>query len=123
MKTWIELEAMKFYAYHGVFEQERQVGNHFVVSLRVCVDIARSLQSDELDDTISYADLYALVEAEMRQPSRLLEHVAGRIQRRLFAYSERIQSICLRVMKLNPPFSGDVHSASVVLELDRSEAF
>lgn len=123
MKTWIELDAMKFYAHHGVFEQERQVGNHFVVSLRVCVDIARSLQTDQLGDTISYADLYTLVEKEMRQPSQLLEHVAGRIQHRLFAYSELIQSIYLRVTKLNPPFSGDVHSASIVLELDRNEGF
>ena len=36
MITQIELEEMRFYAYHGVSPQERKVGNHFVVTLRPC---------------------------------------------------------------------------------------
>lgn len=118
-KTWIELEAMNFYAYHGVLEQERKVGNHFIVSLSVEVSIDRSLETDDLSDTISYADLYALVNEEMSIPSKLLEHVVGRIQRRLMAYSERILSLRLRLTKLNPPFPGDVRSASVVIKSSR----
>lgn len=110
---------MNFYAYHGVLEQERKVGNHFIVSLSVEVSIDRSLETDDLSDTISYADLYALVNEEMSIPSKLLEHVVGRIHRRLMAYSERILSLRLRLTKLNPPFPGDVRSASVVIESSR----
>ena len=33
-KIIIELENMKFYAYHGHYEVEQKVGNHFLVSLQ-----------------------------------------------------------------------------------------
>lgn len=118
-KMWIELEDMKFYAFHGVFEQERRVGNHFVVSLRVQVASLDSLQEDCLSKTINYAELYALVKDEMSRPANLLEYVAGRICRRVFDFSEQIGSLEVRVAKLNPPFPGDVRQSSVYLQADR----
>ena len=35
METFIELKEMKFYAYHGVSQQEKDVGNYFTVDLRI----------------------------------------------------------------------------------------
>ena len=83
MKTSIELNEMRFFAYHGVGSQERRVGNDYVVSLRVDCPIEGAMESDALEDTLDYAALYALVAAEMATPSLLLEHVAGRICRAL----------------------------------------
>lgn len=74
---------MRFYAYHGVLPQEQAVGNWFVVDLALKVDVTPATRSDQLSDTLNYAEIYALVEKEMRQPSALLEHAAGRIIRRL----------------------------------------
>lgn len=118
-KMWIELEDMKFYAFHGVFDQERKVGNNFVVSLRVQVNYLQSLEEDCLSQTINYAELYDLVKEEMSQPANLLEYVAGRICKRVFEFSERIASLEVKVAKLNPPFSGDVRQCSVFLRADR----
>ena len=81
----ITLHEMRFYAYHGVFPQEQRVGNQFVVELTFWADVAGSVRSDELEETISYADVYEVVKAEMDIPSRILEHVVGRISERLFA--------------------------------------
>lgn len=113
----IELNQMPFYAYHGVLEQERCVGNHFCVSINAEVDAMRSTYTDALEDTISYADLYASVQDEMSQPSQLLEHVAGRIARRLFADFPRITRLRIQLTKHNPPILGEVPSASVILEV------
>ena len=41
-------------------------------------------QTDDVADTVNYADVYEAVKAEMAIPSRLLEHVCGRIMDRLF---------------------------------------
>ena len=79
MTTKIELKAMRFYAYHGVAEQERQVGNTFLVDLTLTAPLQRAVESDNLEDTINYAEVYETVREEMRIPSRVLEHVAGRI--------------------------------------------
>ena len=116
----ITLHEMRFYAYHGVFAQEQRVGNHFIVELTFWADIAESLHRDELEETISYADVYEVIKAEMAIPSRLLEHVVGRISERLFATFPRMQRIALTLSKCNPPFPGEVHSAAVTLEACRS---
>ena len=116
----ITLHEMRFYAYHGVFAQEQRVGNHFIVELSFWADIAESLHRDELEETISYADVYAVIKAEMAIPSRLLEHVVGRISERLFATFPRMQRIALTLSKCNPPFPGEVYSAAVTLEACRS---
>ena len=106
---------MKFYAYHGVLEQERRVGNTFVVDLTLTAPLGKAVQSDQLEDTINYAEVYELTKQEMNIPSQLLEHVAGRICRALRHHFPQIEQIEIRVSKLNPPFGGDVHSASVLL--------
>ncbi len=116
----ITLHEMRFYAYHGVFAQEQRVGNHFIVELSFWADIAESLHRDELEETISYADVYEVIKAEMAIPSRLLEHVVGRISERLFATFPRMQRIALTLSKCNPPFPGEVQSAAVTLEASRS---
>ena len=115
MTTKITLQAMKFYAYHGVLEQERRVGNTFVVDLTLMAPLEKAVQSDKLEDTINYAEVYELTKQEMNIPSQLLEHVAGRICRALRHHFPQIEQIEIRVSKLNPPFGGDVHSASVLL--------
>ena len=115
MTTKITLQAMKFYAYHGVLEQERRVGNTFVVDLTLTAPLEKAVQSDQLEDTINYAEVYELTKQEMNIPSQLLEHVAGRICRSLRHHFPQIEQIEIRVSKLNPPFGGDVHSASVLL--------
>lgn len=110
---------MRFYAYHGVLEQETKVGNQFVVSLRLEVETLESLHSDALEDTINYAQVYAIVEEQMRTPSKLLEYVAGRIATALLGRFAQILRVELRLTKLNPPFRGDVASASVCLSVVR----
>lgn len=115
MKTWIELEAMRFYAYHGVVPQERKVGNDYLVSLRLTAPLGKAVESDDLEDTINYATVYEVVKGEMETPSQLLEHVAGRILIALKDRFPQLEEVNLKVSKLNPPFGGDIYSASVVL--------
>ena len=115
MTTKITLQAMKFYAYHGVLEQERRVGNTFVVDLTLTAPLEKAVQSDQLEDTINYAEVYELTKQEMNIPSQLLEHVAGRICRALRHHFPQIEQIEIRVSKLNPPLGGDLPTASVLM--------
>lgn len=115
MTVRIELESMKFYARHGVSSQETKVGNTFVVNLVLTAPLEKAVASDNLDDTINYAAVYEVVKKEMMTPSKLLEHVAGRILEALKREFPKLQEIQLKLSKLNPPFGGDVRSASVIL--------
>ncbi|GHT34337.1 7,8-dihydroneopterin aldolase [Bacteroidia bacterium] len=116
MISKIELRNMKFYAYHGVLPQERLVGNHFVVNLILTAPLDEAVSSDDPARTINYATVYTLVADEMNTPSKLLEHVAGRILRSLRTHFPQITEIEVSLAKLNPPLGGDVHSAVVILK-------
>lgn len=118
METSIKLEKMRFYAYHGVGEQERTVGNEFEVTVELKYPFEAALVSDNLEDTLDYSFLYTIVEREMNEPSRLLEHVAGRI---INAIKKEIPAAAageLSITKLHPPFKCDMPcgGASVIVK-------
>ncbi len=118
MTSKIHLEEMRFYAYHGVLEQERKVGNYFVVDLLMTIDFLKATESDLLEDTINYAEIYSLVEEEMKISSYLLEHLAGRIYNRIYSEYPQTQHLRLRVSKEHPPFKSQLKSVTIILEGD-----
>ena len=115
----IRLHDMRFYANHGVMEQERRVGGDYVVSLCVDVDLSVPVVSDRVEDTLNYGALYDVVAREMAQPSQLLEHVAGRIGQKVLDTFPQVTTLTVEVCKVNPPMGADCQGASVVLEVKR----
>ncbi|MCD8292992.1 MAG: dihydroneopterin aldolase [Prevotellaceae bacterium] len=121
MTAWLVLNGLRFFARHGVGEQERLVGNEFTVDLRMEVGWARAVYTDNVADTVNYADVYEAVKAEMAVPSKLLEYVAGRIVKRLFLEFPSINCIELKLSKRNPPMGADMEAAGVELHCNRQE--
>lgn len=119
MIGYIFLKDIRFFAYHGVEQQETLIGNEFIVNLRLKVDITCAMQTDNVADTVSYADVYESVKEEMAIPSRLLEHVCGRIANRLFRDFPLIEEIELHLSKRNPPIGADVEAAGIELSVHR----
>ena len=113
----IYLKNVRFHAYHGVLQQERIVGNDYVVNLVVDYDFTSAMETDELSATINYAELYEIIKKEMAIPSKLLEHVVGRIGKRVFSEYSAIRQIQLAITKENPPFGADCDGAGVEVVL------
>ena len=110
---YISLRDVRFHAFHGVLPQERQVGGDFLVTVRVGYPLERAMETDNVDDTLDYSALYALVEREMAEPSKLLEHVAGRIVKAITTSFPEVTSVDLELTKLNPPMGADSEGAAV----------
>ncbi len=115
MESSIRLNKMQFHAFHGVMEQEQKVGNIFIVDLELQVDLQKASETDELSDTVSYADIYEIVKCEMEIPSKLLEYVAGRILRRIKKEFPSIQKVKICLAKKRPPIRGELESAEIIL--------
>ncbi len=75
------------------------------------------MESDDVNDTLNYAELCRLVTCEMVSPSRLLEHVAGRIAEAVFRRYPEATAIDLTLTKENPPMGADCGGAGVELHL------
>lgn len=102
-EMYIRLDGMKYYAFHGVLEQESVVGAEYTLNLRLKTDFSQAAQTDTLDGTINYASVHEAVKSEMDIPSKLLEHVAYRIAQRLFHDFPTLENIKLELFKQNPP--------------------
>lgn len=107
----ILIQGVRFYAYHGVLPQENIVGHYFLVDLEMDVDCSIAMLSDDLNDTVSYADVYEILKSEMAVPSKLLEHVVCRISRSIFAKYDIVKKVKIRLMKQNPPMGADCDGA------------
>lgn len=116
-RKFIFIRNVRLRAFHGVMPQETAVGADFAVSLRVGYDFGKAMLTDNVCDTLSYADMYAIVKREMAVPSKLLEHVAGRIAGALLRAFPGIASVDLEITKVNPPMGADCDGAGVEIHL------
>lgn len=112
----IILKGMRFFAYHGVMPQESVVGHEYVVDMELDADCSRAMQTDNLNDTISYADVYDIVKTEMALPSKLLEHLTARVANAVFEKCASVKKVKIRLVKLNPPMGADCIGAGVEVE-------
>ena len=115
----IALEGMEFHAYHGVYEEERKIGNKYQVTVAVSVDFESAAQQDRLTDTVNYEILYKLVKNEMEQPSRLLENIAYRIAEQALEQFPQVESVEIEVKKFNPPVGGLCKSSTISYKRER----
>ena len=121
--SYISLNRLRFHARHGVLPQERATGGEFIVSVRAKYLFDKALESDNVDDTINYAEIFEIINKEMLTPSCLLEHLAGRIGRSIFNRMPMIESLDITVEKTNLPMGADSDGAAVELHLINDKTF
>ena len=113
----IELCGMRFYGYHGVYEEERRLGQPLVVDVALYLDLRPAGKSDRLEDTVNYADVYNTVaDVFAGPPQRLLEALAEETASRILRKFP-VHKVCVRVVKPSPPIPG--HLTHVGVEITR----
>lgn len=123
MSSKIYLRNVRFHAFHGVLPQEGIVGNDYLVNLVLDYDFSSAMKTDVLQGTLNYAEVYQKVREEMAVPSKLLEHVAGRIAHRLFSDFPEIQKLQLSITKVNPPMGADSDGAGIEVVLTNDKTY
>ena len=107
----INLHNLTFHAYHGVYEEERILGNDFEVNVSVTFDADEPVTS--LQHTINYVSIYNIVKQRMDVPLPLLETLAQELTQEIYDFDNRIKTISVSVEKKNPPISNMEGSVSV----------
>ena len=108
----ISLNNVRFRAYHGLHPEERQKGNDFVVNMQVSYK-PRTGIIQSLEDTIDYADLFAVINTAMQQPVDLLETLVQTIAYNAHQKFPHVIEVTVSVEKLNPPIDKFSGSAAV----------
>jgi len=115
----IYVNKMEFYGYHGVLPEETRLGQRFKVDLIVELDLKRAGQTDELQESISYVDLYHVCKKVVEgRACKLIEAVAERIAEQILVKFDKVSVVTVKVVKPDPPIPG--HFESVAVEIKRS---
>jgi dihydroneopterin aldolase len=112
------LRRMVFYGYHGVYPEENKLGQKFYVDLDLRLDLTRAAQSDNVDDSVNYAEIHAVVKQVVEGPPvKLIEALAEKIASAVLRTYTSINEATVSVTKPNPPF--DITFDGVTVELRR----
>jgi 7,8-dihydroneopterin aldolase/epimerase/oxygenase len=114
----IALEGMRFRAFHGLYEEERILGNDFILNIEIVADISKASVVQEhgvekVDNTINYETVYEISRIEMATPHKLLETLIESIVMALKWQFKTINQVSIKVKKLNPPLGGRVDASYV----------
>ena len=112
--TEISLEGLEFYAYHGYYKEEQEIGSKY--SLDIKIDISDIPANDDLRNTINYEDIYKITKQEMEKKFKLLETIANNIISEIFLKYPQINNAEVSVSKFNPPLGGICQRAKVVVK-------
>lgn len=118
----IMIEDLQVYAYHGVAREEKITGQMFLVSLQIGVNLERAVASDDVNDTLNYADICNDVQMVMQSKKyNLIESAAMSIIEYLFRTYTSIMEIHVLLKKPWAPMGHHLKYAAVELERKRGD--
>ena len=115
----IELRGLVVFGHHGYLEEERRLGQRFLVDLWVDVD-GDAAATDRIEDTVDYRKLAAVVREVFAGPERLLlEGLAGAVADRILERFTAVQLVRARIRKPDVVLDPPVEYAALVVERGR----
>lgn len=101
----VQLHGLLFTAYHGVHEEEKILGNEYIVDCSVGF-YENTPVIYEINDTVNYAAIYDIIKKRMAIPTRLLETVVMEIGNEIILNNRDLKSVEISVKKLYPLIEG-----------------
>ncbi|MCA0405477.1 MAG: dihydroneopterin aldolase [Proteobacteria bacterium] len=116
----ITIERIGVFAYHGVYEEEGRLGQRFYITIEAGLDLAPAGRSDDLTQSVSYADIAARVqEISVGHRFRIIEALAEAIAQDLLHAFPRIEEIKVVVEKPNAAVAAILDTIRVAIHRTR----
>lgn len=115
----IVIEGLEVHANHGVLPEENVLGQKFVVSMRLYVDMARAGETDDIADAVNYAEVCAFANAFLREHTfKLVERAASALAGAVLERFPKVDALDLRLEKPWAPIG--LPLSTVAVEIGRS---
>lgn len=116
----IHLAALRFFAYHGLYEEEKLLGTTFELDVTIVYQPVHFPPRD-INDTLNYVSVYSLLKQVMQRRENLLETVLYNMAQALLHEFSTVQSVSLYLRKLQPPITDFEGSVGIHYSVDRKE--
>lgn len=114
----ITLSNLEFYGFHGLYDDEKKIGNQFKVD--VIIDFTPIVQIvSQLNQTIDYVQVYNCVKSIMEVPTPLLETIVGKIADQVMLDYTIANKVFVQITKQKLPIPYFVGETSVSVERTR----
>jgi dihydroneopterin aldolase len=120
MTQTIHLVDIILHGYHGLFEEEKLVGNTFKINVTV-VYTPSTFPITNLPDTIDYGAVFQILKGHMQLATPLLETLAANFCLSVFEKFSTAQEISIHIQKMVPPIAGMVGSVAVGLTMNKND--
>ncbi|NAR19371.1 dihydroneopterin aldolase [Acinetobacter haemolyticus] len=116
----IIIEGLKVDTVIGCFNWERQIIQPLMLDLTIHNDLSQAARSDELEDTLNYAQICEIA-AQVIQDAKpkLIEHVAQLVLEVLFNTFPSIDSISITIRK--PAIIAQANAVGIRLDRNRND--
>jgi dihydroneopterin aldolase len=122
MLTTIQIAGLQTFGYHGLFEEERRLGQKFTFDIDATLNPAPTHRDDSLDASIRYdavVDLAVSLAGEMKYQT--LEALGEAIAIGLLRRFALIDTISVGVAKFSPPIPHALSKVGITVRMARSE--
>ena len=124
MKTVLFIDNLEVFANHGLFEEENKLGQKFIFDIKCELNYKKAMFSDEMTDSISYADIAeVVVKTATTNTFNLLERLAGEILKNIFSEFSQIENIKLKINKPGAPIKYHFEKCGVEVKVSREEFY
>lgn len=106
----IKLENVRFFAAHGLYKEEAQLGNEFEIDVSITYNAPDKIVG-KIEETVDYVKVYQLIELIMQKPQALLETCAMLIADRIQQQFPFVEQVSVTIRKIHAPitnFAGGV---------------
>ena len=115
----IYIKDLEVYAHHGVFQEEKNLGQRFLISLELFLSLREAGITDDLTKTVHYGELCQLVEEEFKKESYdLIEKATEKLAEFILLKYDLVQRVKVKIKKPWAPIGKPLKYAAV--EVDRS---
>ena len=121
MTSKLTIEGIECYAFHGCLNEETKIGGNFRVDVVFEMDFSKAIEKDDLSETIDYVLIHKIVREQMAIPSKLIEHVCGRISKILQGQISGAGTVSVTVTKFNPPVNGQVQKTTFNIKTSNNQ--
>ncbi len=118
----IILRDLAFFAYHGVYEEEAQLGQRFYFDIDAYLDLRPAGKSDDEHDTVRYDHIAKRVETIVTtQRFQLIEALAEAVAKELLINMDKLEAVKIKVRKPEAPIPAIVKDIAVVIKRTRRD--
>ncbi len=118
----IIMKNMAFHSYHGVFKEEKKLGQKFFVDASLYLDLKQAGESDDLNHSVNYGQVYELIKDIIENENfDLLEALCEKICKIIISNYDKVQRVQLEIRKPEAPVHGIFDYFALAIDRKRSD--